>query len=199
MTATQSQIRDALDDIALWGNADNAWRIFDEHEETIRTILQSALDTQKPAGDAAEALDWFNGILDVFHSKYEATEPDKEAEHISTIRAALTGDCGGGDFDLDQLLYRCDKLGTWMAAALGDENVCAEMKADIDSWFRAVEALTTTTASTAWTIQQHLNNIALFKSRLANPSYSRLEDQNYMRMEINKAEAAIEELKNANQ
>jgi hypothetical protein len=49
-----------------------------------------------------------------------------------------------------------------------------------------------------WTIQQHLNNIALFKSRLANPVYSRLEDQNYMRMEINKAEAAIEELKNAN-
>lgn len=61
------------------------------------TTLQSALDTQKPAGDAAEALDWFNGILDVFHSKYEATEPDKEAEHISTIRAALNGDCGGGD------------------------------------------------------------------------------------------------------
>jgi len=67
------------------------------NSNVIRTILQSALDTQKPAGDVAEALDWFNGILDVFHSKYEATEPDKEAEHISTIRAALTGDCGGGD------------------------------------------------------------------------------------------------------
>lgn len=59
------------------------------NSNVIRTILQSALDTQKPAGDAAEALDWFNGILDVFHSKYEATEPDKEAELISTIRAAL--------------------------------------------------------------------------------------------------------------
>jgi hypothetical protein len=61
------------------------------NSNVIRTILQSALDTQKPAGDVAEALDWFNGILDVFHSKYEATEPDKEAEHISTIRAALAG------------------------------------------------------------------------------------------------------------
>lgn len=54
------------------------------------------------------------------------------------------------------------------------------------------------TAEQNWTICQHLNNINLFKSRLANPVYSRLEDQNYMRMEINKAEAAIEELKNAN-
>jgi hypothetical protein len=96
MTATQSQIRDALAELTDYecrpnGAPGNPLALSVAGCRTIRTILQSALDTQKPAGDAAEALDWFNGILDVFHSKYEATEPDKEAEHISTICAALAG------------------------------------------------------------------------------------------------------------
>jgi hypothetical protein len=44
-----------------------------------------------------------------------------------------------GDIDLDQLLYRTDELGKWMSAALDDPKVCAEMKADIQSWFKAQE------------------------------------------------------------
>jgi len=88
MTATQSQIREAL---VYFQGQQIAWKTDKRAPlyDTAVEVLQSALDTQKPAGDAAEALDWFNGILDVFHSKYEATEPDKEAELISTIRAAL--------------------------------------------------------------------------------------------------------------
>jgi hypothetical protein len=30
-----------------------------------------------------------------------------------------------------------DKLGSWLSAALDDPNVCAEMKADIEAWFKA--------------------------------------------------------------
>lgn len=44
------------------------------------------------------------------------------------------------DIDLDQLLYRCDKLGEWMSAALDDPKVCKEMKADLMSWFDALSA-----------------------------------------------------------
>ena len=45
--------------------------------------------------DALAALDWFNGIIDVFHSMYEATEPEKEIKYINTIRQALTSGAGG--------------------------------------------------------------------------------------------------------
>jgi len=107
---TQSQIRDALwsmpPNTFLLDSDVSAW--FRLNSDTIRDVLQSALDTQKPAGDAAEALDWFNGILDVFHSKYEATEPDKEAEHISTICAALAGKPkDGGDLFTDAYEHAC--------------------------------------------------------------------------------------------
>lgn len=40
--------------------------------------------------DALAALEWFNGIIDVFHSRYEATEPEKEIKHINIIKQALT-------------------------------------------------------------------------------------------------------------
>ncbi|MCW7544860.1 hypothetical protein N7I30_13715 [Aurantimonas litoralis] len=42
--------------------------------------------------------------------------------------------------DLPHDVVRADeKLGAWLAAALDDENVCAEMKADIAAWFAARE------------------------------------------------------------
>jgi len=34
-----------------------------------------------------------------------------------------------------------DKLGDWMSAALDDPKVCQSMKADINAWFTAIEAL----------------------------------------------------------
>jgi len=70
----------------------------------------------------------------------------KCTEILTVATAALTqtaqaepADKGGGDLDLDQLLYRTDALGKWMSAALDDPKVCKEMKADIQSWFNAQE------------------------------------------------------------
>ena len=58
MTATQSQIRDAKDALYLLYSAavESEYRTYgdpDEHYAVVSTILQSALDTQKPAGDGA--------------------------------------------------------------------------------------------------------------------------------------------------
>jgi hypothetical protein len=39
----------------------------------------------------------------------------------------------------DALLAACDRLGTWMAAALDDPNVCDAMKVDINAWFAAIK------------------------------------------------------------
>jgi len=149
MTATQSQIREAL---VYFQGQQIAWKTDKRAPlyDTAVEVLQSALDTQKPAGDAAEALDWFNGILDVFHSKYEATEPDKEAEHISTICAALagkpkdggdvTGDTSDGYHTFNELyehrhalfaaLLRCYPTEAWKSKKHDDGTM-------FDGWFIA--------------------------------------------------------------
>lgn len=68
------------------------------------------------------------------------------------------------DLDLDQLLYRCDQLGKWMSAALDDPNVCAEMKADITSWFNAQGLYAHESYSkkpedyTAWLLERHTDD-----------------------------------------
>ena len=136
MTATQSQIRDALlaDGYAVgrdkhwWG--ENMWN----HRETIRTILQSALDTQKPNCETCEGLGRIDMLPDdgththpcedcqpeasaEWQRGYDAAlynpEPQKPAgdeldrqmvlvndvmkEILEEERAALNGDCGGGE------------------------------------------------------------------------------------------------------
>jgi len=211
MTATQSEIRDLSHEI--WAAAQLLPNEgIEDGVERIETILQSALDTQKPAGAAVrERLSAIQkrledaGVLDV---KF-ATSPDgdrsKLAEEMITVLEAvldgkysparpfddstLTGDCGGGD-----IVYYSHEADNFYNLKTRKGMGTDFYKKHIDD----VKALTTTTASTTWTIQQHLNNIALFKSRLANPAYFRAEDQNYMCMEIIKAEAAIEEIKNVN-
>lgn len=40
---------------------------------------------------------------------------------------------------VEEVLTTSDRLGSWMSAALDDPNVCAEMKADINAWFAALE------------------------------------------------------------
>ena len=106
MTATQSQIRDALD--RLHANAD-----YNGCLQDFRTV-KSALDTQKPAGDAGElekSIDAIQALRDHFRNP----EMDKDAPQTYngttfTLRnlihvleaarahlAALNGDCGGGD------------------------------------------------------------------------------------------------------
>ena len=91
MTATQSQIRDALD--RLHANAD-----YNGCLQDFRTV-KSALDTQKPAGDAAQALD---DIVTAYCMSLGLNPPVPEpqsqtAEQVRTIKAALNGDCGVGD------------------------------------------------------------------------------------------------------
>lgn len=55
MTATQSQIRDALDRLHAYADYDGCLQDF-------RTV-KSALDTQKPAGDVGDALDMVRYLL----------------------------------------------------------------------------------------------------------------------------------------
>lgn len=40
---------------------------------------------------------------------------------------------------LFNLLEDSDLIGKWLSAALDDPKVCAEMKEDIEDWFKAVE------------------------------------------------------------
>lgn len=37
--------------------------------------------------------------------------------------------------EVERLMQSNDKVGGWLSAALEDENVCKEMKADINAWF----------------------------------------------------------------
>lgn len=120
MTVTQSQIRDALDYLDdMTGK-----RVLDipggrspvmflsKFKDVIRTILQSALDTLKPAGDVGEALLTISGAIrdtitaadlcerrNVKFSKRLAQEYPERIAALETIRAALNGDCGGGVLD----------------------------------------------------------------------------------------------------
>lgn len=62
-------------------------------------ILQSALDTQKPAGDALEMFDKFWSFEGYGHTKW-----------YKVIRQSLTGDCGGGDaVNIDELVEQCTR------------------------------------------------------------------------------------------
>ncbi len=110
MKPTQSQIRDILDDISDeyddFAIADSLW----QHRGTIRTILQSALDTQKPAGDAANDIFERLHIESMTREWFEGPNPNLDGYlrvlKLRLQRAALNGDCGGGD--LSALL---DKIG----------------------------------------------------------------------------------------
>ncbi len=94
MTPTQSQIRDALADI---GHSENITdRVYypnlkGESLNTIRTILQSALDTQKQEGDAAlGALDKLLEFVD-YGDDPAYSHADTIVDLTGTIRAALAG------------------------------------------------------------------------------------------------------------
>lgn len=41
---------------------------------------------------------------------------------------------------MNDLVDACEKLGSWMSAALDDPKVCDAMKADIRNWFIALAA-----------------------------------------------------------
>lgn len=127
MTATQSQIRDAYEAVlyclnvipnkhtpkeenAIWssGSSSNP-RITEAILETVKTILQSALDTQKPAGDAAlsalsSLVEDARSAVDLEYVDHPALANkrkynfDRIADHEAVIRATLNGDCGGGDY-----------------------------------------------------------------------------------------------------
>lgn len=95
-TPTQSQIRDALNGLEricsyeVWHKApdlqEQIFWWFKGNANTIRTILQSVLDTQKPAGDA------------VCNCTCKHSDPKFHAKHCPVKKkSALTGDCGGGD------------------------------------------------------------------------------------------------------
>ena len=105
MTATQSQIRDALawcDKLDQLSKNIFASPEFTAPLPTIRTILQSALDTQKPAGDAA--IRFVDEMLSDFADKDDYAFMNVEKARLVRIKAALTGDCGGGDARLLELL-----------------------------------------------------------------------------------------------
>ena len=104
MTATQSQIRDALEHL---DSGDISWQMWlMENSDIIRHCLRSALDTQKPAGDEvdrdddpAEAAYWR------FDARRKGYKPylhvGERAAFKQEYRNALTGDCGGGDLEGD--------------------------------------------------------------------------------------------------
>lgn len=120
--ATKQQIKYALEDmLPFLGMAEDmkksptcgaevlgytAWK----HRSTILSLLQSALDTQKPAGDAAqlqEALEFRKASYESAIAQRDAfygMNKDRPVNHDNVIYeaakahlAALTGDCGGGD------------------------------------------------------------------------------------------------------
>ena len=96
---TQSQIRDAL--AVVESNISQIHKQGTQQDledslpfwKTIRTILQSALDTQKPAGDAQTALDWLYEKATAGCTEFTDELPD----NYNTVFCALNGDCGGGD------------------------------------------------------------------------------------------------------
>lgn len=118
MTATQSQIRDALlaDGYAVgrdkhwWG--ENMWN----HRETIRTILQSALDTQKPAGDVQTALDWLyekatagcTEFTDELPDNYRREKPmnkDITGGEVEALKLSLIEKLAGNIEDISRTPY----------------------------------------------------------------------------------------------
>lgn len=101
MTATQSQIKDAKDALYLLYSAavESEYRTYgdpDEHYAVVSALLQSALDTQKPAGDAA--IRFVDEMLSDFADQDDYAFMNVEKARLVRIKAALTGDCGGGDF-----------------------------------------------------------------------------------------------------
>ncbi len=94
MTATQSQIRDALEHL---DSGDISWQMWlMENSDIIRHCLQSALDTQKPAGDAIKysQMNVVRGMLSEdkeSYSQYKYRKGWNDAIEEIKTRLASTG------------------------------------------------------------------------------------------------------------
>lgn len=58
----------------------------------------------------------------------------KEIERLRELNEALNALAVGHCLDKIKLQEACERLAPWMAAALDDPNVCAEMKTNIEVW-----------------------------------------------------------------
>jgi len=119
MTATQSQIRDALDRLHAYADYDGCLQDF-------RTV-KSALDTQKPAGDAAEAFDRLVTGKDYLRAGQASAGGDwlyNRKDDVETVKNALSGtkrgDCHSKTGikyqdaieELQEIIADCDAHGT---------------------------------------------------------------------------------------